>query len=127
METHQNRAYRKMHVSLRRLLTNTDLLAVLCDDGLHGSHVGGLHHECDSLSLSNLHHSLEHHGIVVARRQRSYRHHLDKRGFTQRKIYYCKLCCLSLTSVKLSFLPFLLEAGNWGLNTLFSGDAIRNI
>lgn len=43
-----------------------DLLTVLGDDGLHCSHVGGLHHERDSLSLSDLHHSLEHHGIVVA-------------------------------------------------------------
>lgn len=45
---------------------HTHLLAVLGDDGLHSSHVGGLHHECDSLSLSDFYYSLEHHGVVVA-------------------------------------------------------------
>lgn len=59
-----------------------DLLTVLSNDGLHGSHVGGVHHERDSLSLSDFHDSLEHHGVVVARRQGSYRHHLVKRRTT---------------------------------------------
>lgn len=61
---------------------HTHLLAVLGDDGLHGCHVGGLHHERDRLSLSDLHDSLEHHGVVVARRQCRYCHHLNKRGST---------------------------------------------
>lgn len=61
---------------------HTHLLAVLGDDGLHGRHVGGFHHECDSLSLSDLHYSLEHHGVVVACRQCSYCHHLVNRGLT---------------------------------------------
>lgn len=56
-----------------------DLLTVLSNDGLHGSQVGGVHHERDSLSLSDFHDSLEHQGVVVARRQCSYRHHLAKR------------------------------------------------
>lgn len=59
-----------------------DLLTVLSNDGLHSSHVGGVHHERDSLSLSDFHDSLEHHGVVVARRQGSYRHHLVKRRTT---------------------------------------------
>lgn len=45
---------------------HTHLLAVLGDDGLYCAHVGGFHHERDSLSLSDLHDSLEHHGVVVA-------------------------------------------------------------
>ncbi|TNN82690.1 hypothetical protein EYF80_007208 [Liparis tanakae] len=55
---------------------HTHLLVVLGDDGLHGAHAGGFHHERDSLSLPYLHHPLEQPGVVVARRQCSYRHHL---------------------------------------------------
>lgn len=47
--------------------TNTHLLTVLGDNGLYSYHVGGLHHEGDRLALSDLHHTLEHHGVVVAR------------------------------------------------------------
>ena len=59
---------------------HTHLLVVLGDDGLHGSHVGGLHHERDRLPLPDLHHSLEQPGVVVASRQSSYCHHLIRRG-----------------------------------------------
>lgn len=61
---------------------DTHLLAVLSNNGLHGSHVGGVHHERDGLSLSDLHDSLEHQGVVVARGECSYRHHLLKRRIT---------------------------------------------
>lgn len=61
---------------------DTDLLTVLSDNALHGPHVGGVHHERDSLSLSDLHDPLEHQGVVVARRQCGYRHHLVKKGIT---------------------------------------------
>lgn len=61
---------------------DTDLLTVLSNNGLHGSHVGGVHHERDGLSLSDLHDSLEHQRVVVAGGQCRYRHHLDKRRTT---------------------------------------------
>lgn len=46
---------------------DADLLTVLSNNGLHGSHVGGVHHERDGLSFSDLHDSLEDQGVVVAR------------------------------------------------------------
>lgn len=72
--------YMRMEACRQRPEESMDLLAVLGDDGLHSSHAGGFHHECNGLSFPDLHHTLKHHRVVVTRWEGSYRHHLVGRG-----------------------------------------------
>lgn len=51
-------------------------MAVLCNHALYSLHIGGLHHQSDSLSLPDFHHPLKHQGVVVAGGESRYCHHL---------------------------------------------------
>ncbi len=62
------------------LQASTHLSNVLIEDAPEVDHIVGVHHEIDSLSLTNLDHTTEHCFIVVTRRQCGHCHGLYEGG-----------------------------------------------